>query len=80
MPTRETARGGAAGANGRQPVSFAELRSQLGRPNDINAAHRQRLLDLARRLAEVRALPGGYARVDFSEHAAVALGRDPATV
>lgn len=58
--------------HGRRPADLAELRSQLAKPS-INDDTRQRLLELARRLARVQALGDEYTRVDFSPHAAAAL-------
>ena len=54
---------------------LAELRRQLARPTRFSEGNRQRLLDLARRLAAVQALGDGYVRVEFSEHALEALGQ-----
>jgi len=62
------------------PVSFAELRRQLARPNAMSVGHRQRLLDFVHRLARVRALGDEYARVDLSEHAAAAMMQNAAVV
>jgi len=59
-------------------ASLAELRRQLTDPSTINDGCRQRLLELASRLAQVRALGHEYVRVGFSEQAAAAFG--PAAV
>ena len=59
-------------------VSLAELRRQLGEPAKVRNGHRQRLLELAGRLARVRALGDEYARVDFSPFASAATKRGPA--
>ncbi len=64
------------GRHGSGPASLAELRRQLTKPSELDDGLRQRLLDLARRLARVRALGNEYARVDLSEHAAAALRGD----
>ncbi len=62
------------GKQGSSPLSFAELRRRLGRPSGLNDAHRQRLRDLSRRAARVRALGDEYAGVELSEHVKAALG------
>jgi hypothetical protein len=54
-------------------VSLAELRDQLTSPSRIPDGIRQRLLELAGRLARVQALGDEYARVSLSEDAAWAL-------
>ena len=54
--------------------SLAELRRGLAEPLALSDGQRQRLLELARRLAPVRALGDEYSRVDLSEHAKAALG------
>lgn len=54
---------------GRSATDFAQLRRQLGDPASLDRRGRQRLVDLARRLARVRALGDEYLRVSFSEHA-----------
>ena len=69
-------RGAGSDRDGRQGcprVGFAELRRQLANPSKLNYRHRQRLLELARRLARVQALGDGYARVEFSWHVAAVL-------
>lgn len=53
--------------------SFAQLRRQLSKPSELSDGNRQRLLELARRLARIQALGDEYARVDFSESAAAAI-------
>jgi len=53
--------------------NFAELRRHLAHPSSIGDTDRQRLMDLARRLARVRAMGDEYLRVDLSEYAASAL-------
>jgi hypothetical protein len=54
-------------------VSLAELRRQLDRPSELDTQQRQRLFELNRRLARVRALGGGFVRVSASEHVQKAL-------
>lgn len=56
------------GEQGRSPMDLAELRRLLECPSLIQDGHRQRLVDLARRLARVRALGDEYSRVDLSDH------------
>ena len=58
---------------GRPGVSLAELRRCLARPSAMNSAHRQRLLDLARRVAQVQALGDDFAGVRVSEFVSAAL-------
>lgn len=53
---------------GSRRASLAELRRQLAEPAGLNDAHRQRLTDLARRLARVQALGNEYARVELSHY------------
>ncbi|MDY6913648.1 MAG: hypothetical protein SVT52_04235 [Planctomycetota bacterium] len=60
-------------------MDFAELRRQLASPSAISDVHRDRLLDLARRLARVRALGGECARVGLSESAEAALNGQTVT-
>ena len=54
-------------------ADLAELRHDLARPSQVNDGHRQRLLDLAQRVARVQALGGEYRRVSLSEHVQAAL-------
>jgi hypothetical protein len=67
------------GRQGCRPVTFDELRRQLATPSESSEGHRQRLLDLARRLARVQALGDEYNRVAFSP-AAESLAGDRAAV
>lgn len=76
MLIRPEARSEAADRQGRRCVDLAELRRQLARPSSLRDGHRQRLLDLARRLARVQALADEHVRVDFSEYAKEALTRE----
>jgi hypothetical protein len=55
-------------------VDFAELRGHLASPSVVGDGHRQRLQELAKRLARVQALGDEYARVAFSSFVAAALG------
>ena len=56
------------GQHGSSPGGLAELRRDLARPSRLDDGHRQRLLDLAQRVARVQGLGGGYSRVSLSEH------------
>lgn len=56
-------------------VSFAELRKELASPSRISDGVRQRLLELAQRVAHVQELGDEYARVGLSEEAAQGVGR-----
>jgi hypothetical protein len=55
-------------------IDFAQLRRQLASPSEIPDGHRQRLLELAGRLARVRALGDEYCRVELSDAAAAVVG------
>ena len=61
------------GVQGRRRVSFAELRSELASPSRTSDVVRQRLLELAARLARAQGLGDEYSRVDFSPQAAAAV-------
>ncbi len=63
----------AFGPQGSGRGGLAELRRQLAEPSALNDGNRQRLLELARRLARVRSLGDEYVRVDFSDSAMDAL-------
>ena len=52
---------------------LAELRRQLAEPSALSDGNRQRLLELARRLARVQGLGDEYVRVGFSDSATDAL-------
>jgi len=54
-------------------AKLAELRDQLTDPSSLSDGNRQRLLELARRLARVQALGDEYVRVGFSDSAMDAL-------
>lgn len=69
----QEARSGAHGRQGGRRASLAELRRHMAEPSTMDDGHRQRLLELARRLARVQALGDEYSRVTLSEHAAAAL-------
>lgn len=57
-------------------ISLAQLRRHLADPSSIPDGHRQRLLDLAKRLARVKALGDEYSRVELSDEAAAAVGAE----
>ncbi len=56
---------------------FAQLQRQDATPSFCDEGLRQRLLVLEKRLARVRSLGNGYARVEFSEHVEAVFGRAP---
>jgi len=61
--------------HGGQKASLAELRRILSEPKALNDRHRQRLLDLVKRIARVRALGDEYAGVELSEYVTAAMDR-----
>ena len=65
-------------SQGSGQANVAELRDQLAEPSTLSDGNRQRLLELARRLARVQALGDEYVRVGFSESAMDALDRPAA--
>jgi len=73
MLISQEAQGGMAREQGRTEIHLAELRRQLADPSSMDDGNRQRLLELARRLARVQALGGEYSRVGFSPEAAAAI-------
>ena len=73
------AKSGSYRRQGMPRMNLAELRRQLADPSAISDGHKGRLLDLARRLARVRALGGEYARVGLSESAEAALNGQTVT-
>ena len=75
MLVSDRATGGPNRQHGRCPVGFAELRRQLACPSGLKDGHRQRLLELARRLARVQALGDKYARLELSEFVRAATER-----
>ena len=74
MLTSQEAQGGACRPKGFGQPSLAELRRHLANPSSLNDGHRQRLLELASRVASVQALGGEFVRVSLSEQAKAALG------
>lgn len=73
MLISQTAQCEALAPQGSGRESLAELRRRLANPVATGEGTRQRLVELAERLARVRALGGEYGRVDFSERAAAAM-------
>lgn len=73
MLTFKRARSGQTKRQGCPAVGLSELRRQLAHPSDLNDGARQRLMQLARRLAAVQASGGEYAQVQFSAVAQEAL-------
>ena len=59
--------------HGSRAVKLDELRSCLAEPSRLTNQHRQRLLELVRRLDRVRALGDEYAGIRLSDAAAAAL-------
>ena len=80
MLASESDRSGLNGLQGRGPVSLAELRRQLSCSHRLPTVHQQRLWELARRLARVRARGGEYARLDLSEQGTAAMDSAVAAV
>ena len=58
---------------GSRGPGFAELRRHVAAPSKVDDGHRQRLLELARRLARVQSLGDEYSRVELSEYVTAAL-------
>ncbi|MCL2700214.1 MAG: hypothetical protein FWE88_00815 [Phycisphaerae bacterium] len=56
--------------HGRPTIALSELRSQLANGSSPGDGHRQRLLDLAQRLARIQALGDEYAGITLSPMAA----------
>ena len=80
MLISQQAQGGSGGPKGICPASLSELRQRLREPSAISDGHRQRLLELARRLDRVQALGDEYCRVQLSPHVAQALQVEPVCV
>ena len=64
--------------DGSRRMRIAELRRQLTRPSQLTDGHRQRLFDMAQRVARVQALGDEYRRVSLSETALDALNHQHA--
>jgi hypothetical protein len=65
-----------ADGQGCSRTDLAELRRQLADPSRLNGESRQRLVKLAQRLARIQAWGDEYRRVDLSEAAQTALGKE----
>ncbi|MGC9454359.1 MAG: hypothetical protein ACP5HU_05795 [Phycisphaerae bacterium] len=78
MLTSQAARSGSRNRQGRRSVHLAELRGRIVHSSRLRDGDRQRLVDLARRLARVQALGGEYGRVGFSDEAQAALNAQAA--
>ena len=66
--------------HGRPAIGLAELRRRLANEASLDDAHRQRLLELAQRLARVQALGDEYARVTLLPQAARVVESSTAAV
>ena len=73
MLISQEVRSQASPAQGSVRGGLAELRRQLAEPSALSDGNRQRLLELARRLARVQGLGDEYVRVCFSDSATDAL-------
>ena len=64
--------------HGSPQTDFCELRRRLAVPSSLNDGHRQRLRELAQKVAQIQASGGECRRVDISEHVSDALnGEEP---
>ena len=72
MLISQVAQGERPRKQGGTEAGLAELRRQLAEPSSLSDGNRQRLLELARRLARIQGLGGEYARVTLSKQAAAA--------
>ena len=68
------------GGQGCRQTDFVEVRQRLERPSELDDGHRQRLLDMATRVARVQALGGAYRRVSLSAHAMAAIDHNAALI
>ncbi len=75
MLVSQKASRGSRGQQGRCPTGLTELRSRLGSQSSLDDGHRQRLLELAGRLARVKALGNDYARLELSGFVVSAMER-----
>ena len=80
MLIHQDAQSGASRRQGSRRVSLAELRRQLADPTAMTDGYRQRLLDLAGRLARVQALTDKHAPAELSEYAQRALAQATASL
>ena len=70
----------AAGGNGISAIGFDELRKKLANETSLSDAHRQRLLDIGKRLARVQAYGTEYAGISLSPMAAAVVEQSAVTV
>jgi hypothetical protein len=75
MLTPQRSQHGYEGRQGCRGLVSVEPEAKAAAPRIPQGIHRQRLLELAERLARVRALGGEYARVEFSPDLARQLGQ-----
>ena len=55
-------------------ANLSELRHELAKPSQLTDGHRQRLVDLAQRVARVQELGEAYTRVSLSEYVTAVIG------
>ena len=80
MLASQATQGGLQAGHGGPAISLAELRRHLASPSTLADGHRQRLLELERRLGRVRALGSEYARLGLSQFVTSAMDRGVVTV
>jgi hypothetical protein len=66
----------ADGRQGRHPVDWTQLRSELADPERMSPDSQQRLMELNHKLDRLRALGDEYTEVELSEWAQAALQTD----
>ncbi len=76
----QTAPCGSRARQGSRGVSLDELRGRLAEPSALTDGHRQRLLELAHRVARVQALGDEYAGIGLSSYVTAAMDRRAAMV
>jgi hypothetical protein len=77
MLTTPQVQGEPTARQGSRTVDFADLRRQLGSSSRVPDGHRQRLLELERRLARIQAMGSEYRRVGLSDHVMDRLNETP---
>jgi hypothetical protein len=75
----QQAQGKPTGGQGRSSGRLAELRAELAQAPAMSATARQRLAELARRVARVQALGDGYAGIALSPMATAAVAERSTT-
>lgn len=80
MLVSRKAPGGPARRQGSRPRGLKQLRHRLGSQSSLDDGDRQCLLELAGRLARIKALGDGYARLELSEYVVSAMDRGAVTV